>query len=106
MRTFKKLLPPLLLAALLLTMLPPTGAAGSPEAPDYTCAEQIFDRIYGRLQGRRVPSDEQTRADNVERLLADAEGVVQGSVPGIQTTVDLNLCYRDYTKDPTQEEGK
>ena len=30
----------------------------------------------------------------------------QGSVPGIQTTVDLNLCYRDYTKDPTQEEGK
>ena len=84
MRTFKKLLPPLLLAALLLTMLPPAGAAGSPEAPDYTCAEQIFDRIYGRLQGRRAPSDEQTRADNVERLLADAEGVVQGSVRRVE----------------------
>ena len=84
MRVFKKLLAPLLLAALLLIMLPPSRAAECPEEPDYTCADQIFDRIYGRLQTRKAPADAQTRADAVERLLADAEGVVAGSVRRVE----------------------
>ena len=78
MRALKLLLISLL-AVLLLAALP-VCAADSPDEPDYTCADEIFDRIYGRLNGRKAVSDETARADSVERVLAAADGVVPGSV--------------------------
>ena len=80
MRSLRTLLLPLLLAALLLGMVPPVGAAGDPDEPDYTCADEIFDRINLKLHGRKAPMDETVRADSVERLLDTSEGVVPGSV--------------------------
>ena len=79
MRSLKLLLLPLLLA-LLAGMIPPAAAAQSPTQPDYACADEIFDRIYGRLNGRKAASDETARADSVEQVLAWADGVEPGSV--------------------------
>ncbi len=76
----RRLLLMLTALALLLGLCPAAGAENAPAAPDYVCADAIFDQIYGRLLGRRAPMDDTLRADSVQRLLADAEGVVPGSV--------------------------
>ena len=79
MRFFRLILLLLLLAAL-AGMALPAAAAEDPSQPDYTCADEIFDRIYSRLNGRKAASDETTRADSVEQILTEAYGVVPGSV--------------------------
>ena len=79
MRSIKLLLLPLLLAVL-AGMFLPVAAAESLAEPDYTCADEIFDQIYGKLNGRKASPGETARADSVERVLATADGVVPESV--------------------------
>ena len=80
MRSLRTLILSLLAMAMLLSVVPPSAAAGDPDAPDYACAEAVFDRIYGRLLNRKAPADDTSRADSVQRLLESADGVVPGSV--------------------------
>lgn len=80
MKRLRGLLIALVLAALLLTMLPPAFAAGDADTPDYTKADEIFDQLYGALRGRKALADDESRADAVERMLARVDGVVEGSV--------------------------
>ena len=82
MRSLKLLLLPLLLA-LLAGMIPPAAAAQSPTQPDYACADEIFDRIYGRLNGRKAASDETARADSVRQgLRAETEYFTKTRIQG------------------------
>ena len=77
MKHLKRIIPALLLAALLLGLLP--AGASSPE-PDYTAADAVFSQLYRSIYGRRAPMDDTARADRVEALLETAEGVIPGSV--------------------------
>ena len=77
MKHLKRIIPALLLAALLLGLLP--AGAASPE-PDYTAADAVFTQLYRSISGRRAPMDDTARADRVEALLAEAESVIPGSV--------------------------
>ena len=79
MKHLKRYILALLIAALVLGMLPASGAA-APQAPDYSQADEIFTQLYRSLSGRKAPMDDAARADRVERLLENAEGVIPGSV--------------------------
>ena len=78
MKRIKQRILALLLAALVLGLVPVSGA--SPQTPDYGAADAVFSRIYSSLLGRRAPASDESRADRVERILEDAPGVVPGSV--------------------------
>ena len=83
----------LLLLSVLAGVILPASAAEEPPQPDYTCADEIFDRIYNRLNGRKAVSDETARADSVEQVLAVSDGVVPGSVR--RTGNDLTWMTED-----------
>ena len=79
MKRLKRFIPVLLLAALVLGMLPVSGADRAP-TPDYSAADAVFSQIYGGLIGRRAPASDEARADRAEQILERAAGVVPGSV--------------------------
>ena len=70
----------LLSAALLFTLLPTVVGAQTPQVPDYTQADEIFEGLYHRLRSRKAPMDDAARAEVAAAYIEHADGVKPGTV--------------------------